>query len=95
MCEFNKSGLVDAYVLTFDGGHRADASIGAYGWSVWSVKNDVWQFIHGEGRATRDPTTVNIEEFSGVREGLVKTCLVRRFASLVILSWSLGRYNAN
>ena len=71
LCEFNKSGFVDAYVLTFDGDHRADTSIGAYGWSVWSVQNDVWQFIHGEGRTTRDPTTVNIEEFSGVREGLV------------------------
>lgn len=68
--EFKNTFLEDACVITFDGGYRERDAMGGYGWSIWTVKNDVWRLIRGEGCFTLDKTTVNVEEFAGLRNAL-------------------------
>ena len=63
---FSKDVLHRAIVLTFDGGYRANTSLGGHGWSAWSVDADAWTLLRAEGHCTHDATTVNREEFSGL-----------------------------
>jgi len=68
--EFIEQSVSDAWIITFDGGYRNDEKIGANGWSIWSVKDDIWELVRAEGNCNSDKTTVNVEEFSGLVRAL-------------------------
>ena len=67
--------IPNAWVVTFDGGFRRNkelgkGGLGGSGWLVWNVVNDHWKLVRAEGHFTLDATTVNIEEFKGVKIAL-------------------------
>ena len=64
------TSISQAWVVSFDGGHRAKAGIGGYGWLVGQVINDNWTLVRAEGEYTENVTTVNIEEFRGITRAL-------------------------
>ena len=63
---FTECSILDAWVVTFDGGYRRKVNMGGFGWSIWDVKDDVWTLEAAMGVPNKEPTTVNLEEFAGL-----------------------------